>query len=124
MSSDNVTLMSYTLCSRFPPSSPERHVGRNMISMTSFRPIDRVRGRVQRLSQNNRIKQRPAWLLLGWVTAKRSCLCKRSACPAVDGGFCAAISDSILPRGAIITREKNESRGIAIYPALCSCKDH
>ncbi|KAG8242134.1 hypothetical protein J6590_071885 [Homalodisca vitripennis] len=30
---------------------------------------------VQRLSQDNRIKQRRAWLLLGWVAAERSCPC-------------------------------------------------
>ncbi|KAG8271612.1 hypothetical protein J6590_059087 [Homalodisca vitripennis] len=37
-------------------------------------------------SQDNRIKQRRAWLLLGWVTAERSCPCKQPACPAVGGG--------------------------------------
>ncbi|KAG8246763.1 hypothetical protein J6590_077381 [Homalodisca vitripennis] len=42
--------------------------------------------RVQRLSQDNRIKQRRAWLLLGWVTPERSCPCKQRACPAVGGG--------------------------------------
>ncbi|KAG8282667.1 hypothetical protein J6590_031918 [Homalodisca vitripennis] len=41
---------------------------------------------VPRLSQDNRIKQRRAWLLLGWVTAERSCPCKQPACPTV-GGF-------------------------------------
>ncbi|KAG8268547.1 hypothetical protein J6590_023927 [Homalodisca vitripennis] len=39
--------------------------------------------RVQRLSQDNRIKQRRAWLLLGWMTAELSCPCKQPACPAV-----------------------------------------
>ncbi|KAG8268761.1 hypothetical protein J6590_019341 [Homalodisca vitripennis] len=39
--------------------------------------------RIQRLSQDNRIKQRRAWLLLGWVTAERSCPCKQSAFPAI-----------------------------------------
>ncbi|KAG8254180.1 hypothetical protein J6590_015066 [Homalodisca vitripennis] len=34
---------------------------------------------IQRLSQDNRIKQRRAWLLLGWVIAKRSCPCKQPA---------------------------------------------
>ncbi|KAG8262492.1 hypothetical protein J6590_052137 [Homalodisca vitripennis] len=34
-------------------------------------------------SQNNRIKQCRAWLLLGWVAAKRSCPCKQPACPAI-----------------------------------------
>ncbi|KAG8274032.1 hypothetical protein J6590_008159 [Homalodisca vitripennis] len=43
--------------------------------------------RVQRLSQDNRIKQRRAWLLLGWVTAKRVCLCKQPTCPAIGGGL-------------------------------------
>ncbi|KAG8306239.1 hypothetical protein J6590_051583 [Homalodisca vitripennis] len=41
--------------------------------------------RVQGLSQDNRIKQRRAWLLLGWVTAKRSCPSKQPACPAIGG---------------------------------------
>ncbi|KAG8296210.1 hypothetical protein J6590_062118 [Homalodisca vitripennis] len=36
--------------------------------------------RVQRLSQDNRIKQRRAWLLLGRVTAERSCPCKQPVC--------------------------------------------
>ncbi|KAG8262623.1 hypothetical protein J6590_050119 [Homalodisca vitripennis] len=34
----------------------------------------------------SRIKQRRAWLLLGWVTAERSCPCKQPACPAIGGG--------------------------------------
>ncbi|KAG8304934.1 hypothetical protein J6590_082221 [Homalodisca vitripennis] len=41
---------------------------------------------VRRLSQDNQIKQRRAWLLLGQVTAERSCPCKRPACPAIGGG--------------------------------------
>ncbi|KAG8315413.1 hypothetical protein J6590_071581 [Homalodisca vitripennis] len=39
---------------------------------------------VQRLSQDNRTKQRPqrrAWLLLGSLDS-RSCPCKQPACPA------------------------------------------
>ncbi|KAG8325598.1 hypothetical protein J6590_063169 [Homalodisca vitripennis] len=35
---------------------------------------------------NNQIKQRRAWLLLGWVTAERSCPCKQPAFPAIVGG--------------------------------------
>ncbi|KAG8309925.1 hypothetical protein J6590_073722 [Homalodisca vitripennis] len=27
-----------------------------------------------------------AWLLLGWVTAERSCPCKQPTCPAIGGG--------------------------------------
>ncbi|KAG8275414.1 hypothetical protein J6590_086536 [Homalodisca vitripennis] len=42
--------------------------------------------RVQLLSQDNRIKQRRAWLLLGWVTTERSCPCKQPACPDIVGG--------------------------------------
>ncbi|KAG8284102.1 hypothetical protein J6590_003794 [Homalodisca vitripennis] len=42
--------------------------------------------RVRRLSQDNWIKQRRAWLLLGWVTAERPCPCKQPACPAIGGG--------------------------------------
>ncbi|KAG8336441.1 hypothetical protein J6590_044214 [Homalodisca vitripennis] len=38
------------------------------------------------LSQENRIKQCRTWLLLGWVTAERLCLCKQLACPAVGSG--------------------------------------
>ncbi|KAG8275830.1 hypothetical protein J6590_078170, partial [Homalodisca vitripennis] len=45
-----------------------------------------ARKRVRRLSQDNQIKQRRAWLLLGWLTAERSCPCKRPACPAIGGG--------------------------------------
>ncbi|KAG8316606.1 hypothetical protein J6590_046649 [Homalodisca vitripennis] len=41
---------------------------------------------MQRLSQDNRIKQRRAWLLLGLVTAERSCPCKQPAFPAISGG--------------------------------------
>ncbi|KAG8251694.1 hypothetical protein J6590_074272 [Homalodisca vitripennis] len=37
-------------------------------------------------AQDNQIKQRRAWLLLGQVTAERSCPCKRPACPAIGGG--------------------------------------
>ncbi|KAG8270273.1 hypothetical protein J6590_088791 [Homalodisca vitripennis] len=42
--------------------------------------------RVQRLSRHNRIKQSRAWLMLGWVTAERSCPCKQLACPTIGGG--------------------------------------
>ncbi|KAG8331146.1 hypothetical protein J6590_047564 [Homalodisca vitripennis] len=35
---------------------------------------------------DNRINQRRAWLLLGWVTAERSCPCKQSARLAISGG--------------------------------------
>ncbi|KAG8292769.1 hypothetical protein J6590_031748 [Homalodisca vitripennis] len=38
------------------------------------------------LVRDNRIKQRRAWLLLGWVTAERSCPCKQPACLTNDGG--------------------------------------
>ncbi|KAG8241631.1 hypothetical protein J6590_082904 [Homalodisca vitripennis] len=41
----------------------------------------------QRLSQDNRIKQRRAWLLLGWVTAEQSCPCRQPVCPAVGRGL-------------------------------------
>ncbi|KAG8284080.1 hypothetical protein J6590_003771 [Homalodisca vitripennis] len=42
--------------------------------------------RVRRLSRDNRIKQRRAWLLLGWVTAERFCPCKQPNCTAIAGG--------------------------------------
>ncbi|KAG8315319.1 hypothetical protein J6590_073373 [Homalodisca vitripennis] len=32
------------------------------------------------------IKQRRAWLLLGWVAAERSCPCNQPTCPAIGGG--------------------------------------
>ncbi|KAG8331726.1 hypothetical protein J6590_035683 [Homalodisca vitripennis] len=35
------------------------------------------------VSRDNRIKQRRAWLLLGWVVAERSCPYKQPACPAI-----------------------------------------
>ncbi|KAG8296205.1 Transmembrane channel-like protein 5 [Homalodisca vitripennis] len=47
---------------------------------------DKISHWVRRLSQDNQIKQRRAWLLLGQVTAERSCPCKRPACPAIGGG--------------------------------------
>ncbi|KAG8331129.1 hypothetical protein J6590_047547 [Homalodisca vitripennis] len=50
----------------------------NMLCMTE---------RAAMVNINNRIKQRRAWLLLGWVTAERSCPCKQSACPAIGGGM-------------------------------------
>ncbi|KAG8244605.1 hypothetical protein J6590_019861 [Homalodisca vitripennis] len=33
-----------------------------------------------------KIKQRRAWLLLGWVNVERSCPCKQPACSAIGGG--------------------------------------
>ncbi|KAG8295413.1 hypothetical protein J6590_081107 [Homalodisca vitripennis] len=41
---------------------------------------------VQRLLQDNRLKQRRAWLLSGWVNAERYCPCKQPACSVVGGG--------------------------------------
>ncbi|KAG8303132.1 hypothetical protein J6590_018596 [Homalodisca vitripennis] len=52
--------------------------------MTHFQEAPSIR--FLRLSPDNRIKQRRAWLLLGWLTAERSCPCKQSACPAINGG--------------------------------------
>ncbi|KAG8270428.1 hypothetical protein J6590_085222 [Homalodisca vitripennis] len=46
----------------------------------------RFLSRTERASENNQVKQRRAWLLLGQVTAERSCPCKRPACPAIGGG--------------------------------------
>ncbi|KAG8324195.1 hypothetical protein J6590_098120, partial [Homalodisca vitripennis] len=46
--------------------------------------VDREPWKLQ--TENNQIKQRRAWLLLGQVTAERSCPCKRPACPAIGGG--------------------------------------
>ncbi|KAG8281505.1 hypothetical protein J6590_056882 [Homalodisca vitripennis] len=45
-----------------------------------------TREQLDRLSQDNQIKERRAWLLLGWVTAERSCSCKRFACVVIGGG--------------------------------------
>ncbi|KAG8284092.1 hypothetical protein J6590_003784 [Homalodisca vitripennis] len=44
-----------------------------------------MRKRVQRYRKITGSSGR-AWLLLGWVTAERSCPCKQPACPAVAGG--------------------------------------
>ncbi|KAG8289096.1 hypothetical protein J6590_003430 [Homalodisca vitripennis] len=52
---------------------------------------------IQRLSQDNQIKHRPVWLLLGWVTAERSCSCKQPACPAIGGGS-EVTSKPLVPR--------------------------
>ncbi|KAG8245062.1 hypothetical protein J6590_009138 [Homalodisca vitripennis] len=44
--------------------------------------LDSFSGRVDLFVQrDNRIKQRRAWLVLGWVAAERSCPCKQPACP-------------------------------------------
>ncbi|KAG8304285.1 hypothetical protein J6590_097445 [Homalodisca vitripennis] len=53
--------------------------------------------RVPKLSQDNRIKQRRARLLLVWVTAERSCLIKQLACPAIGGGS-EVIFKPLVPR--------------------------
>ncbi|KAG8325602.1 hypothetical protein J6590_063173 [Homalodisca vitripennis] len=45
-----------------------------MSQCTGYKPCD------------SRIKQRRAWLLLGWVANERSCPCKQPAFPAVGGG--------------------------------------
>ncbi|KAG8330121.1 hypothetical protein J6590_070610 [Homalodisca vitripennis] len=47
--------------------------------------------------QVNRIKQRQTWLLLGWVTAERSCPCKQSAFPA-DGDGSEVTFKQLVPR--------------------------
>ncbi|KAG8251702.1 hypothetical protein J6590_074280 [Homalodisca vitripennis] len=41
---------------------------------------------LQRLSLDNLIKQRRAWLPFGCATAERSCPCKQPSCPAIGGG--------------------------------------
>ncbi|KAG8336826.1 hypothetical protein J6590_037039 [Homalodisca vitripennis] len=46
---------------------------------------------------HNRIEQRRAWLLLGLVTAERSCPCKQPACPA-DGGGSEVTFKQLVPR--------------------------
>ncbi|KAG8307665.1 hypothetical protein J6590_013347 [Homalodisca vitripennis] len=62
------------------------------LPVTQFVAFDELRlmllslRRVRRLSQDNQIKQRRAWPLLGLVTAERSCPCKRPACPAIGVG--------------------------------------
>ncbi|KAG8322454.1 hypothetical protein J6590_022903 [Homalodisca vitripennis] len=66
-----------TLCQHSDISTSAKPVTRHMMWRTPW---------VRRLSQDNQIKQRRAWLLLGQVTAERSCPCKRPACPAIGGG--------------------------------------
>ncbi|KAG8281841.1 hypothetical protein J6590_050858 [Homalodisca vitripennis] len=44
------------------------------------------------------IKQHQVWLLLGWVTAERSCPCKQPACPAIGGGDSEVIFKSLVPK--------------------------
>ncbi|KAG8259162.1 hypothetical protein J6590_017341 [Homalodisca vitripennis] len=62
---------------------PYRHVGRAIHFNIGEGTVIWVRW----LSRDNRIKQRRAWLmLLGWMTAERSCPCKQFACPACGGG--------------------------------------
>ncbi|KAG8328313.1 hypothetical protein J6590_000973 [Homalodisca vitripennis] len=39
-----------------------------------------------RTGTDNQIKERRAWLLLGWVTAKRSFFCKQPTCLAIGSG--------------------------------------
>ncbi|KAG8264009.1 hypothetical protein J6590_021677 [Homalodisca vitripennis] len=49
------------------------------------------------MSQQNRIKQRRSWLLLGWMTSERSCPCKQYACSAlVTGTICSKSGDCSL----------------------------
>ncbi|KAG8305980.1 hypothetical protein J6590_057464 [Homalodisca vitripennis] len=55
------------------------------ISSANITPDSRMQW-VQRLSQDNQVKQSLAWLLLGWVTAERSCPSKQLACPVYSGG--------------------------------------
>ncbi|KAG8310707.1 hypothetical protein J6590_058860 [Homalodisca vitripennis] len=43
------------------------------------------------------IKYNMTWLLLGQVTAERSCPCKRPACPAIGGGSGSAFKP-LVPR--------------------------
>ncbi|KAG8318283.1 hypothetical protein J6590_006597 [Homalodisca vitripennis] len=67
---------------------------------------------VRWLSQDNRIKQRRVWLLLGWVTAERSCPCKRPACPAISGGSEVTFKP-LVPRLSFIIRN------FARYKTFC-----
>ncbi|KAG8262659.1 39S ribosomal protein L37, mitochondrial [Homalodisca vitripennis] len=61
-------------------------MSQKMCSGLLFITFTQLKTWVRRLSQDNQIKQRRAWLLLGQVTAERSCPCKRPACPAIGGG--------------------------------------
>ncbi|KAG8300878.1 hypothetical protein J6590_065609 [Homalodisca vitripennis] len=64
------------------PQREETHMQMSAVLPTHSQPgLSVSRG----LSQDNQSKQRQAWLLLGWVTAERSCPCKQPACPAVGG---------------------------------------
>ncbi|KAG8300281.1 hypothetical protein J6590_079628 [Homalodisca vitripennis] len=71
------------------PANDVRLLGNGAEPVSTPTPIDHLAFPVKwvrRLSQDNQIKQRRAWLLLGQVTAERSCPCKRPACPAIGGG--------------------------------------
>ncbi|KAG8274081.1 hypothetical protein J6590_008211 [Homalodisca vitripennis] len=75
------------------------------------------RMRVQRLSQDNQIKQRRAWLLLGWVTAERSCPCKQPACPAIGGG------SEVTFKPLVLMLSIREDFLALTLPALDGCPD-
>ncbi|KAG8303679.1 hypothetical protein J6590_002687 [Homalodisca vitripennis] len=51
---------------------------------------------VQGLLHDNRVKQRRAWLLRGWVTAERYCSCEHPACPAIGGGSELSVREGFL----------------------------
>ncbi|KAG8307281.1 hypothetical protein J6590_024927 [Homalodisca vitripennis] len=82
----NFLLISTALRASVAPSAPictfvnERKTSFDILLNSSSDHL------VQWLSQDNRIKQRRAWLLLGWMTAERSCPCKQPTCPAIGGG--------------------------------------
>ncbi|KAG8292649.1 hypothetical protein J6590_034842 [Homalodisca vitripennis] len=63
------------------------------------------------------VDARSAWLLLGWVTAKRSCPCKQPACPAIGGGSEITFKP-LVPRDNVESRSRKRWRGS--YPTACS----
>ncbi|KAG8300950.1 hypothetical protein J6590_064515 [Homalodisca vitripennis] len=89
------------LCNTLPapavPLPPTGHVPRIALASDRMKTKEARRGTagawlcVNRESAvscklNGKSKQRGAWLLLVWVTAKGFCLCKQLACTAIDGG--------------------------------------
>ncbi|KAG8243923.1 hypothetical protein J6590_035541 [Homalodisca vitripennis] len=76
-----------------------------------------VRPWVRRLSQDNQIKQRRAWPLLGQVTAERSCPYKRPACPAIGGGSEVTFKP-LVPRVLIKLPLKNDNQLFEIFNVI------
>ncbi|KAG8336554.1 hypothetical protein J6590_042071 [Homalodisca vitripennis] len=67
------------------PSFPTHHRGGWQVRGSFIRKQKHHLNKVTIPWIDNRIKQRRAWMLLGWMTAELSCPCKQPAFPAVGG---------------------------------------